>query len=85
MKAITVRHVPPELARTLRERAARGRTSVGRTVLAVLEDALLGSHAKEPVLHHDMDEFIGAWSKREADAFDRALAEQRKIDPDEWR
>jgi len=35
-------------------------------------------------LYNDLDALAGSWSKREAAAFDRALAEQRAIDRDLW-
>ncbi|HXU47056.1 MAG TPA: hypothetical protein VN783_16120 [Thermoanaerobaculia bacterium] len=33
-----------------------------------------------PELHLDVDHLAGTWSAEEANAFDRALAEQREID-----
>jgi hypothetical protein len=36
-------------------------------------------------LHTDLDDLAGSWSRDEADAFDRALAEQRAIDPELWK
>jgi nitric oxide reductase large subunit len=35
-------------------------------------------------LHYDLDHLAGTWSEEEAAAFDTALAEQRRIDPELW-
>ena len=34
---------------------------------------------------HDLDHLAGTWSRKEAAAFESALREQRKIDPELWR
>jgi hypothetical protein len=36
-------------------------------------------------LHYDLDHLAGTWSEEEAAAFDTALAEQRRIDPELWK
>jgi hypothetical protein len=33
----------------------------------------------------DLDELVGSWSKQEAEAFERALAKERTIDPEMWK
>lgn len=37
-----------------------------------------------PTLHHDLDALAGSWTVREASEFDKAVAEQRRIDDDLW-
>ena len=37
-----------------------------------------------PARNSDFDDFIGTWSDAEADEFDAALAEMRKVDPADW-
>ena len=39
MGAITVRNLPPDLARAIRQKAKRERTSLNRTVISLLEEA----------------------------------------------
>ncbi|MBI2933875.1 MAG: hypothetical protein HYY16_19700 [Planctomycetes bacterium] len=86
LKPITLRNLPPELARTLLQRAREKGWSLNKTVIAMLEEAAgIAAGRKGPVLHHDLDALAGSWSAREAAAFDRALAEQRVIDPDLWK
>jgi hypothetical protein len=40
---------------------------------------------RRPLLHHDLDRLIGVWSNEEARTFDRALEDQRRIDPERWK
>jgi hypothetical protein len=42
------------------------------------------TNLQKPQRNHDFDEFFGIWLKEEADEFDAALAEMRRIDPIEW-
>ena len=37
-----------------------------------------------PTLYHDLDALAGSWTALEASEFDKALAEQRRIDEDLW-
>ena len=80
MKAITLRNLPEQLAREIRQRAAADGISLNRAVIKVLEERL----RSEP-LHHDLDDLAGIWSDAEARAFNQALIEQRAIDPEVWK
>lgn len=86
MKAITLRNLPAPLARHLEEEAAASGASLNKTVIRLLLRVTgLAEPAPAEVRHHDLDHLAGAWSTEEAAAFDRALAEQRRIDPELWR
>jgi len=89
MKVVTLRKIPPNLARVIRRRAEEEHTSASRTVIKLLEEgAGVGSqktNKKGLGLHHDLDALAGAWTVSEADAFDQALSQQRQIDPDLWK
>jgi hypothetical protein len=76
----TIRNVPPSVDRELRKKAAEKKTSLNTLLLTALQkEAGIGS---EPQKHHDLDHLIGSWI---ADpAVDRALSEQRKVDPKDW-
>jgi hypothetical protein len=88
MKPITLRNVPPPVERAIKNRAKRERVSLNRAVVGLLEEATGNARRKpatEPkTLHYDLDKFSGSWTKEEADAFDAALAEQRRVDPKDW-
>jgi len=87
MKAITLRNLPPELAKAVRKEADRQRTSIDRAVISLLERKAEGhkrKKARKPQ-HQDLDVLAGSWGKKEAAEFDKALAAQRPIDPDLWK
>ncbi len=86
MGAITVRNLPPELARAIRQKAKREKVSLNRAVIGLLEEAAgLGRGTKPEVLHHDLDDLAGSWSKEEYEEFTEALLEQRQIEPEMWK
>ena len=68
------------------KRADRTGKSFARTVIHLLEErlGLLGSDGEDR-LHHDLDHLAGRWSVDDGTEFDRALSEQRGIDPELWR
>jgi plasmid stability protein len=85
MKAVTLRNLPPSLDRTIRQRAKKKGVSVNKVVISLLQEHL-GESEKRPVRrYHDLDELAGSWTKQEAEAFERALAKQRAIDPEMWK
>ena len=85
MKAVTLRKLPPELVRVIRQKAAEKGTSVNKAVISLLEERVGTGKKKAKPLHHDLDALAGTWTKKEAAAFEKALARQRAIDPDLWR
>jgi hypothetical protein len=83
LNPITLRNVPPEVARAIEGKARRERLSLNKAVVRLLEEAIAPNGGKEAT-HHDLDRFFGAWTKKEARAFDRSIKEQRRIDPEMW-
>lgn len=84
MKALTLRHLTPELARAIERKAHEAGTSLSGAVIALLEQAT-GLAKKRRIVHHDLDHLIGSWSAEKARAFNEDLARQRKIDPELWK
>ena len=84
MKALTLRHLKPELARAIERKAHEAGSSLSGAVIALLELAT-GLAKKRQAAHHDLDHLIGSWSTADAHAFDKDLARQRKIDPELWK
>jgi len=80
-KQYTVRSVPEDVDRQLRERAKKEGKSLNEIVLAAL--ALAAGHGNGKIVYHDLDEFIGTWV--EDPAFDEAIAAQDQIDEELWR
>lgn len=87
MKAITLRNLPPDLAKAVRREAERKRISINKAVISLLEGKAEGHKRKgtRKPRHQELDALAGSWSKEEAAEFDKALAAQRPIDPDLWK
>ncbi len=77
----TLRNVPPHLDRALRLRAQEEKKSLNEVAL----EALLQAFAirGEGLRRRDLSDVAGTWI--EDPEVDRALEEQRKIDPELWR
>lgn len=85
MKVITLRNIPPEVARRIQQQSAQTGLSLNKTVISILQEGLGLSGSGPPgVRHDDLDDFCGIWSDEQANEFDRALAHQRRIDPELW-
>lgn len=86
MKALTVRNLPPGVAKAIREKARKERRSLNQTVVSLLEEATGAiPRSRKPTVHHDLDHLFGIWSKKEADEFDSQLKESRSvIDSKDW-
>jgi hypothetical protein len=74
----TIRGVPPEVDRVLREKAARRTQSLNRVVVDELTAASIGAPRKG-----DFSDITGRWTPDPA--FDEILATQRRIDWKKWK
>ena len=84
MKAITLRNVPPDVARRIERLARAEGISLNKAAIRLLREPAVGKGRQGPP-YDDLDALSGTWSAKEADAFDAALREQRKIDRKMWR
>ncbi len=73
------------MAQVIRRKVDETGESVNRVVIKLLEEGAGVGKKRKTGLHHDLDGLIGVWSREEARSFDRALEDQRKIDPDLWK
>ena len=79
---ITLRNLPTEVERAIREKAKKEGLSLNRTVAKLLAEATgQDGGKKKPVLHYNFDKYAGVWSKEEADEFDACLKEMRRVNP----
>jgi hypothetical protein len=76
---ISLRNLPPEVEKAILETSQREGISRNKATLRLLQASL-----HKPAINHDFDDFIGTWSDAEADEFNAALAEMRKVDPADW-
>ena len=84
MNAITVRNLPPKVAKAVKEKARREKLSLNRAIVRLLEEAT-GEKGPKKIVHDDLDHLAGRWSEQEYEDFMKALREQRRIDPEMWR
>lgn len=86
MKQYTIRGVPEEIERMVREEAEKNGISINKAFVALLEKTLSKDRArrKQKHSHKDLDRLFGVWSKREYDRFDSSLKLQREIDEALW-
>ena len=77
----TIRAVPDEIDRALRQRARRESKSLNAVVIDALARGLALNAA--PVRHTDLDHLVGTW--QEDPQFDRAVAEFDRIDDESWQ
>ena len=74
----TVRGVPPEIDRLLREKAAARHQSLNQVILEELATATVGRQRRA-----DFSQLAGKWV--DDPAFDEVIAAQRQIDRDKWK
>jgi hypothetical protein len=83
LQAITLRNIPPDTARRIVEKAATDGISLNKAVLRLLDESAASSHSVKKE-RTDFSKLAGGWDAEEADAFDKYLAEIRRIDPADW-
>ncbi len=85
MKAITLRNIPPEVARRIEARSQETGLSLNKTVIQLLGETLgVPGPATGSRKYRDLEGLAGAWTEEEAREFDRILAEQRRVDTELW-
>ena len=83
---LTLRNLPPEVIQAVKRRARNKRTSATRAVIEMLEEAAgVARSGRRRQAHHDLDDLFGSLSRREADELEKAVRDQRRIDPEQWR
>lgn len=78
----TIRNLPSHVDRALRERARRDGKSLNEAAIDALQRAF-GLDGGVPPPVRDLQSFAGTWVDDRAQA--RALAAQRRIDPELWQ
>jgi hypothetical protein len=74
----TIRGVPREVDRALRQKAARRKLSLNQVILDELTEAAIGRKRRA-----DFSDLTGRWTPDPA--FDEILSAQRQIDLDQWK
>ena len=76
----TIRNIPLDLDKAIKARAKRLNKSVNQVALEALANVV-----DRAVKKRSLRDMPGAWSKSEAERFDRFLREQRSIDEELWK
>lgn len=80
--------MPAELEKRIEAMAREENASLAQTVVRLLLRAtgLQGPRGARGggERHHELDALAGTWSAEDAADFDRALAQQRRIEPNVW-
>ncbi len=74
----TIRGIPPEVDRQLRERAKSRKISINRLIVEELTKATIG-----PRKHAEFTDLVGKWEQDEA--FDSVLEGLRRVDAEDWQ
>ena len=77
----TIRNIPKPVDKALRAKARRERKSLNQVIVEAVQEGL-GLNGK-PTKHRDLDWFAGTWV--EDPEFDRIIAEQDQVHPDDWK
>ncbi len=86
MKQITIRGLSDAVARVVRRKAEKEGLSLNRSIVLILEEAAgQPGTARRKKRHHDLDHLVGAWNRRQAEAFDADLADQRRVEEELWK
>ena len=85
MSALTIRHIPSQVKKAIRRKAAREHVSLNKAVVDMLEESITGKQKGQSRRYHDLDWLFGTWNKKQSNEFKKHLAETRKIDPELWQ
>ena len=81
MNQLTLRQIPEEVDRELRQQASRNGISLNQTVIVVLRQGL----GLAPPAKRRRNLSLGSWTAEEADEFDRNTQIFRQIDDELWK
>jgi hypothetical protein len=76
----TIRNIPPELDKAIKARATRLGKSINQVALEALANVV-----DRAIPRRSLRNMPGAWSKSEAEKFDRFLEQHRAIDEELWK
>lgn len=85
MKQMTIRGIPEEVEKKVKAEAQRKGVSLNKAFLSLLERSAGISRKERKKVHHDLDHLFGKWTKEEAEAFNKGLQFQRRVDEDLWK
>jgi len=87
MNQITIRGIPSDIEKAIRNESKRKGLSLNKVIISLLEKtvSIQKKRVAKKVSYHDLDHLSGVWSKAEAEEFEKNLRDQRQIDEDVWK
>ena len=91
MNQITIRGIPADVERVIRQESQRTNQSLNKTIVSMLAGAVTaattdGRLKKKELPPSDFSAFSGTWTKEEADEFDARIEEMfEQIDEEMWK
>ena len=86
MMQLSIRGVDEKLSAALKREAKRRDTSVNKTIIRLLAEAVGTAPQQErPAIHHELDHLFGVWTTVDAAEFGAATACFEEIDEEMWR
>ena len=89
MNQITIRGIPADIERAIRQESAATQLSLNKTIINMLKRAtevVESGRNKRGKLNHNFDRFFNTWTKEEADEFDAFIEEEfEQIDEEMWK
>lgn len=87
MNQITIRGIPADVERAIRQESEASQLSLNKTIINMLKRAVEAADAKRPrrqKLNHNFDKYFGTMSKEEADELNRYIMEEREKNMETW-
>ena len=85
MKQMTIRGIPKEVEKKAKAEAQRKGVSLNKAFLSLLERSVGIRRKERKRVYHDLDHLSGKWTREEAEAFNKTLDFQRRVDEDLWK
>jgi hypothetical protein len=85
MRAITIRGVDNEVAKTLKERAKKEGVSINSMVLRIVKESLGLKKKRRTVIYNDLDHLAGTWGEKDYVEFQNKVADFERIDENIWK
>lgn len=90
MRQMTLRDIPDEIENLARSEASRQGISLNKAFLALLKKSAQEVKSRNVTLSdkspgNRFSRFCGVWSDEDANDFDAALKEQRRVDDEAWQ
>jgi plasmid stability protein len=85
MGTISIHGLDKDTERKLRAESKRTGLSLNRTAKKLLAQALAKPPRGKKAASDDFADLAGSWTKKDYEEFQKATADFRKIDPEDWK